>query len=458
VAAATAAKTAAPVAVETPEPPHAAHNFRALVGDVSCFFIGMAFLESTTALPAFVTAMGGSPVFLGAILALRQAAYYLPQLFIAHHLRGRLTYKPLLVRVCFWGRLWYFPAALIVLLFGKSHPAIALYAVAFAYFMGWLGDGGGSVPWTAIIGRAIPIRRRGKLFAMTQFVSGISRLAVAAVVFALLARGDLFPANFALLALGCALFQAASTFCLWLIREPPPAPEELREQSEDHPRFLDYLRTIPRKFRERPDFARLAAVQVLGSASGASAPFLLGYAKATGAEQNVADLAQLSSALGGSGLPGLFQAVLTIGLLFFAPIWGMITDRRGPKTSLCAMLTLALFLPVLALFAGSMGGNLILFLLAYLCFGAVMDGWATITNYLLDAVPKDEQPTYIALMNFASAPALVLAFGAGILVQTAGSVVLFTVTGLLLLVGLGLAVSLPETRRRVIILPPADEM
>jgi Na+/melibiose symporter-like transporter len=115
------------------------------------------------------------------------------------------------------------------------------------------------------------------------------------------------------------------------------------------------------------------------------------------------------------------------------------------------MLILALFLPILALLGGAWGGSLTLFLLAYLCFGAVMDSWATITNYLLDAVPKEEQPTYIALMNFASAPAIILAFGAGVLVQMADERVLFVVTALLLGTGLVFALSLPETRRRALV-------
>jgi hypothetical protein len=197
--------------LESEEPPAARHNFRMLVGDVSCFFVGMAFLDTATALPTVLRLLGANATVLGTLLALRQGAYFLPQLVVAHRLQGRERYKSFLLRVCFLGRVWLFGAALTVYVFGGTMPAVALAVLGAAYLVSWIGDGAGGVPWTSMVGRMIPARRRGRLFATTQVVSGISRLAVSVVVGALLSsRLVPFPANVALLVLCCAVFLGLS--------------------------------------------------------------------------------------------------------------------------------------------------------------------------------------------------------------------------------------------------------
>lgn len=434
-------------------PPFAAHNFRALVGDVSCFFIGMSFLDTATALPAVVRLLGGDAAFLGLLLAIRQGGYFLPQLFVAHHLQNADRYKPFIVRVCFLGRIWLFGAALVVYFFGATRPALALAALGIAFTTSWVGDGSGSVPWTAFIGRAIPSARRGRLFATTQVVGGISRFFVSAVVGALLGgRIAPFPTNAALLVLGCAVFLGLSWVFLALLREPP-------SNSATRPvvpvaGFGDYARGLPARFRARPDFARLALVQILASTAGACAPFYVGYVQSipsaalpqTGLLAAIASPFVSHAPTSGGALVGLFLAVQTAGLLLLAPVWGMITDRNGPRRALLCILPVALLSPVAVLCGGQFGGGLPLFLVAYLLFGGVQDGWVAITNYLLEAVPEDEQPTYIGLMNAASAPALFLPFLLGLLVRNVSAPAALLVAVLLLAIGLYAAWGLPDTR------------
>jgi MFS family permease len=438
-------------------PPHVRFNFAALVGDVTCFLIGMAFLDTATALPAIVERLGGGPAFLGFLLGLRQAAYYLPPLFVAHFLQGRTRNKPILVRVCLAGRVFLFAAPWAIWQFGDSRPAVALGVLALAYTMSWAGDGAGSVPWTALVGRAIPPQRRGSLFATSQVVSAIGRLVVGVVVLALLGSGRVpFPANAALLALGCAGFLFVSWLFLAALREPPPAVEAEFAASQPREPLRVYLRTMPGRMRRRPEFARLALAQVLASAAPASAPFIVAYAER---ETNAAPLLtrlpgavqDLFALLQTGGLPGLFLIVQTLGLILLAPLWGWLTDRYGPKTALRGIFGLSILSPVCALLAGytpgGVGGTLLLFLLAYFCFGAVQDGWVPMTNYLLEIVPEAEQPTYIALMNAASAPALLLPFAAGLLADRVGPRAAFFGAVVLLLAGLWTALTLPETRR-----------
>jgi MFS family permease len=326
---------------------------------------------------------------------------------------------------------------------------VALAFLGVAYIMSWIGDGMGGVPWTSIVGRAIPARRRGRLFATTQVLSGISRLAVSTVVGLLLSsRLFGFPANAALLILCCAVFMAFSWFFLVALREPAPLTDATAATAPGADNFLRYVARLPERFRARPDFAMLAVVQVLGSASAASMPFLVGYATRWDIAGSLPSALAGLVSRGGGALVGLFLAVQTLGLLCLAPVWGMVNDRFGPRTVLTGMFLVSLLCPVASLVGGLLGGSLALFLMAYFCFGAVQDGWVTITNYLLEAVPEAEQPTYIGLMNAASAPSLILPFLAGLLVRWAGEPALFICAALLLVLGGVVAVRLPETRRR----------
>jgi MFS family permease len=417
-------------------------NFRVLVGDVSCFFIGMAFLDNSTVMPALVAKLGGTPTALALLAALRQAAYYLPQLFVAHRLQNRTRYKPFILKVCGFGRVWLFGAALLVLLTGRSSPGIALGALIVAYTLSWLGDGMGGVPWTAIVGRAVPVERRGRLFATTQVIAGIGRLGVGVLVTWILSETFFpFPISGALLVFGCAAFLLFSWIFLSLIREPvPEAPltEEAPPTVDAALGFIGYLRTLPEHFRARPEIARLAVVQMLGTAAAASAPFLLGHAQvhAEGLPGNVA---------------GTFLMVQTGGLLVCAPLLGGLTDRFGPRQTLLALFGLSLVCTVCAVIGGIHFGSAValpLFYAAYFCLGAASDAWTTLTNYLLESVSDaHEQATFIAIMNASSAPVLLLPLLLGFLVSRDGSATLaYVAASMLLLIGFFVTRSLPSTR------------
>lgn len=450
--AATAPSPPASAGEDASAPPYSARdarfNFAILICDVTCFYIGIAFLDTSTALPALIARLGGTAQTLALLASLRQAGYYLPQLFVAHRLQGRDRYQPFLLKVCAFGRVWLFAAAVVVYLLGAAIPAAALGAVAAAYCLSWLGDGMGGVPWTAIVGRAVPADRRGRLFATTQVLTGIGRFGVGAAVRSILGeRVVAFPASGALLVLGCAVFLALSWVFLALIREPAAPPATANADNEE-PALLEadrnfwiYLRGLPERFRARPDIARLALAQILATAITAVAPFLLAQANRHtpgGLPESIA---------------GTFLMVQTAGLLLCAPLLGWLTDRYGPRRTLLLLFFLAILSALFAVFGAvrslSMTGALTLFCLSYFVLGTCSDSWSTLTNYLLEAVPEHhEQAAFIALMNASSAPVLVLPLLLGHLVRADGSATLaFAVAAGMLAVGLLVTISLPDTRR-----------
>lgn len=418
-------------------PAYGRRNFVLLTLDVTSFFIGLAFLDASTVLPALVTALHGGPVVLGALAALKQAGFLLPQLLVAHQLQGRTRYLPFLLCVCFWGRLWLFPAAVVILLQGRTAPAVALGALAVAYGLLWIGDGAGVVPWTAMVGRMIPARQRGRFFALTQILGGLGRIAVARLIVTEVLKGKTvpFPGNAALLVFCCALFMAISFVFLVLLREPPARASA----PSDGPGvgLRTYLAGLPQHLRARPDFGRLALVQILASVLSAVSPFYLGLARAA--------VPVLPVEIAGS-----FLIALTAGGLVCAPLWGWLTDRRGPRTALLALFLVSLLSPIASVIGAALSGPLITFFVAFFCLGAVMEGgWAVFTNYLLETIPEAEQPTYIGLMSALNAPTLLLPLGAGLLIPAIGAPAVLLLAVALLAAGLALVYSLPDPRRQV---------
>ena len=230
-----------------------------------------------------------------------------------------------------------------------------------------------------------------------------------------------------------------------LLREPSAPVEQAAPDALESEGFGTYLRGLPARLRARPDFARLAVGQVLWTSAPASVSFLIGYANGVTLPRNLPPaLDHVMALLQTGGLPGLFLLVQTLALILFAPLWGAITDRHGPKTALVGVVALSLGMPILGLLTG--GTHLALFLCAYFVFGATQDAWVTFTNYLLEAVPPSEQATYIALMSASSLPALILPVICGLLVSAGGVRFALGFAALLLVAGLWAVVGLPPTR------------
>lgn len=407
--------------------PYARRNYNLLVGDVSAFLIAIAFLDSATVFPVLVERLGGSASLIGAVLTGKQALLFLPPIFVAHHLRGRSRYIPPLVRICVYLRVWLIVAGGIILREGTTYPTVALVALITSFLLLWLSDGMGLVPWMTFVGRSVPADRRGRLFATTTVVSAVAKFGVGELVKRLL-TGNLvaYPGSIALLPTATGVGMMISSLFLALMKETPvdtpPAVET--------PGLKDYLRQLPGLLKSRPDLARLALVQILAGATGAGMPFLVGF---TGR---------------GEELAGPFLIAQNVGLFLFAPLWGGLTDRKSPKTAILGLLTTALVAPLAAL-----SGSLPLYFVAYFCYGAALDGWSVFTNYLLDAIHKDktsssQETTYIALMNVAAAPGLLLPLIMGFAAQKFTPLASFGLTLLLLLAGLFVATRLPETRSK----------
>lgn len=419
---------------------HTRWNFGALVMDVSCFAVGMACFDLSAVLPLLMERLGANGTLIGAFAAVRFLVFSVFQMFVAYHLHGRPRQKPFLLLVAGLTRL-----PLLALPFFLWHGAdsntgrlAALAAAMIALSIWALGDGLGYVPWMEIVARAFSDRTRGRFFATTQFLSGAASIGVAAlIVRPILASSELpFPHNYAILAgLAAVMFQF-STVGILLIKEPP-APTEA---PEPRPPLRDYFRRLPELIRANPIFARLAVIQLLLGFGSASAPFYVLHATAR---------FHLGDQWG-----GIFQTMQAVGVVALMPAWALLSERRGPATSVRAVGFACLLTPLLAMTLGSLSPWL--FGLVFLLMGGSLGWglWITMNHFLLTHITEDERPIFVALLNLLFVPSALYPFLGGLLVQqkqlvTVGGVpVLLALTTAVITVGFVLALRLPAPEQR----------
>jgi MFS family permease len=433
------ASRAAPTALDNEENRHDPRlvrwNLATLVFDVSCFSIGMAFLDLSAVLPLMMERLGASGLLIGAFAALRSLTYNGFQVLVAYATHGRPRQKPFINWSLCTTRipLLLMPFFLWHAADSESARLAALLAVV-VLMTGWaLGDGLVCVPWTEIIARSFSTRTRGRFFTTTQLISGVVSIAIAGVIVQNVLNSPHlpYPANYALLTGVFAVFMQFSLLGVLLIREPP-APAYTR--TLQHPPLGDYFRRVPALIRSNPTFQRLAIIQLLVGFGGASAPFYVLYATR-----------RFSL---GDQWGGLYQVWMAVGLVLLMPLWTFLSERRGPAAAVKGVALGCLLSPLLALTLGNLSP--VLFGLVFLFMGGSLGWglWIALNHFLLSHIAEEERPIFVALINLLFTPAALYPFFGGLLVQqkqlvsVAGVPVLFLLTALVVAVGFALALRL----------------
>jgi hypothetical protein len=297
-------------------------NFGALVTDVTFFSLGMAFLDLNAIVPLLMARLGASGPVIGALAALRFLAFGAPQVVVAWAMHGRARQKPFLAFIAMLTRLPLL-ALPFVLWHGHDSPHAARMAILamFVIMITWaMGDGMGYVPWMEIVARVFTDRVRGRFFATTQVLSGVTSIGVAAflVTNILNSRSLPFPHNYAVLAMAAAVMYQISMVGVLLIREPK-APAALVG-----PRIpaREYFGRMPSLIKNDVRFIRLTTIQLMVGFGAAASPFYVLYAT---------QRFHLPDSWGGT-----YQLLQALSVVLLTPVWTLLSEKRGPAASVRA--------------------------------------------------------------------------------------------------------------------------
>jgi MFS family permease len=367
--------------------PHFRRNFSAFLADYSFFGVAMAFISPNTVLPSFVRQLTDSPLLIGLNQTLHTAGWLFPQLVAANYLGGKARKKRYMMTPAAIGRPIFFALALALFLGGARYRALTL-AMAFASVaLFWVTDALSVVPWFDVLGRAIPSRRRGRLFSLGQVISGLLTVGAGSIIsYVLSDAGPSFPHNYAVLFLAAGVLLTVSWFAMATIKEPTGAPETDGAGSQ-----IPFRRRLARIWKRDRDFRLFIAVRLLAGLSGLATPFYVIFA---------------TDRLGlGQGVVGWFTSAQVIGSVAGGLVLGVLHERRGGRRTIQAGLSAGLLAPLWAWLlplwmpAGHpwlVHGYSLVFIALGLLRCNFVQGFF---NYLLDLAPADERPTYLALSN-----------------------------------------------------------
>ncbi len=361
-------------------------NIFLLGTDYATFSVAMALLGPTTVLPALVRLLGGGPLAVGALGAIVSGGWLLPQLFAGRYLVGRALLKRFILIPGFGSRVFLALMALAVFWLGGRAPGLALVALLGGFLAFTIGDSLSSVPWIDLIGKAVPIQRRGRALGTWQVAGNLMAIGSGVAVRLMLARPGGLLDNYALLiALAAALFTIG-----------PVATSQVREPrgkatGEGQLPWREYLPRLAAIGRRDARFVWLIGVRWLSGLADMGSAFYVLYA---------ADRLHVPQATA-----GLFVSAGVVGGLCSGIILGWLSDRKGSVQVITAIMLLRCSCPALALALPAVAGRapqlglpvfLLIFGLAGMANGGYMLGY---TNYLLEIAPSTERSLYIALAN-----------------------------------------------------------
>ena len=404
-------------------PPHYRWNFAVLLVDFVCFGVAFTFINPSSVLPAFVGQLTDAAPVIGLVGTVFQGSWLLPQLAIARLINDKPRKKPYLLAglsgrillpamgLALWAGLARYPTAALVLFF----TCLGLFAAS---------DGVTSVAWFDILARAIPLKGRGRLIGLGQFISGLAGIGVGALVGLILDRLS-FPGNYALLLVLAGVALAPSVIAMLLLREPPP--------EDDSPRANDQVRgdwtkilTTDRAFR------RLMVCRMLVGMMGLGTSFYVVHA---------ADALRLPQSIIGG-----FVIAQTVGGLVASVVLGLVCERWGPRYVVRIGSGAATAGPLFALAVHLVGGGWLTraYPLVYAALGIANSAWLLgFFNYLLEIAPPGMRPAYVGLGNTILGLMMLAPLAGGWLLQATSYTVLFGVTAALVAIGFLFTLGLP---------------
>ncbi|MBN1135213.1 MAG: MFS transporter [Anaerolineae bacterium] len=394
-------------------------NFISALWHGAFLALGVALTQPTTVIAAFVADLTGSTIWVGGLSTVLMVAGALPQLLVARWIEPRPRKMPYLMlaiylRVVSWGML-----AGLTYAIGASRPQLLAWVLVGLLAIFYAGGGLGGVPYTDIIGKIIPQKRRGAFFGGQQALAG--PLAVGA---ALLARQVLanvvYPVNYALLFGAASLLLLVASLGFWLIREPPRT-----DADKQVPPWREYHRQLGRVARR---LRTLVGVQLLTGFSLMVLPFYIVYARQ--------ELGAPAEAI------GWFMLAQVLGGVLANLVWAQLVDARGSRRMLTVCATISMLTPLLAIPLGQLGwmGLLPVIFLGGATYNGRVVGFS---SALLELAPAAERPTYSALNAVLILPVAFLSLAAGVLLQSWSYPTLFLVAALFIGMGALLTHRLP---------------
>jgi MFS family permease len=388
---------------------------------------GNSFVSVYTILPVFASTLTSSPIVIGLIPAIKDAGWFLPQLFLAPKVERSPRQLPAVMLLGAIERLPYLALAFAALWLPSLPQNTAV--LIFLLLMIWISVTSGLValPWQELIARLIPVSHRGRFWGFATVIGSLMGVIGAAIAGIILAR-VVYSLNYALCFLIGFLSFAVGFAFLTMNREPdlsstisPPS----RKRSS-----WGRIKTVMGENKNFRNFLTSQGMTYLGSMA-------FGFVAVYSIQRF--NLPNASAAI--------FTAILIGGGAVGFALWGFAGDRLGYKlvliySGLCWVLGLTLLI-----IASS-----VVWVFPAFAFMSIANSGHFIgdINIVMEFSSISERPTYIGLARTLTGPVLLIApILAGAIVQIRSYQTMFAVSIFFSVIGLILLVKLVVEPRQL---------
>ncbi|CAG0931781.1 hypothetical protein TFLX_02274 [Thermoflexales bacterium] len=413
----------------TPNPdgqayPHLVRNFALGVFNGGFFIFAEALMSIDTVLTWFVQQLGGSNFLIGLVGPMRDAGWFLPQLFISHRLQRKPLKIPLYRRAAAVRSVAWFVWTAATFVLAANHPPLLLVFFT-AYAANSLASGFAGLPFMEVVAKTIPPRRRGVYFGARLFAGSLLGLLASVLVAVVLSEQNPlpFPQNVGVLFIISWVAAVIGLTAFGLVKEPPSAV------LDDGATFTAHMQRAARLPKHNRNLRYLLIARVVILLSYVAAPFYSIYSI------NVLN-APIS-------IIGVYVGVRTLVSLIANPVWSLLSDRRGNKLVMQLATAVGVLMIAWTVFAPSAAQQLNASgpLLAYLFVPvfALMGIYETGIgiggiNLTLEVAPANDRAIYIGLTNTVLGVAYISTAVSGIIVDLVGYQGVFGLGLILLLV------------------------
>ncbi len=391
------------------------HNFVVNVLDGTAFWFGASFFAYRTILPVYIANLTDSEFAIAILSVIVSTGWLFPQLFTANWVQRLPLKKYVPVTIGFWvERIPIFlliPSAWLATI----SPQLALIASLICVAWHIIGAGVIAVAWQDMLAKIFPVEKRGKFFGLTNFGGTATGILGATAVAWLLNRFE-FPYSYMWAFTAGAVFIFLSWVFLALTKEPRQEPAKQPSSNRE------FWRKLPKIIRADKNFRRYLITQTFIGGVNMALGFVAVYA------------------IQSWNLPDSQAGAYTIATLVAQALsnlaFGWLADRKGHKLVLqISVLSVTLVAGISALAPTATWFYLIFALIGISTAGFMLSGIMIVFEFCEPEI----RPTYIGINNtYNGIVAIAMPLIGAALVKTYGYQIMFAVTSVVCLIGLGL--------------------
>jgi MFS family permease len=376
-----------------------------------------ALTSSALVMTAFLSQLTTSNILIALLSPLRDAGWYLPQLFLARWVE-RTPRKVTAYRTGIVFRLGSWVLLVLCTFLIQNHTLLLLAVfVSISIFSVVAGFAG--LPFVIITAKIIPPNRRGMVFGIRQFIGGGLGIAAGGAVAIILSGrlGLTFPQNYAVVFSIAAVGYAISYISLSFVHEQPD--EEITQSTP----LAVMLRQAWAITRADQQFRYYIVMRIALLFANAGVPFLTVYAKRV---LSVND-----------GFIGTLVSVTLASSLLSNIVWARLSDRRGNRLVMILASIMGLGLCAIAATLMTSSGALpislaqIALIGLFIISGVMSAGINLVSNPLMiEFAAPDQLSLYVGLGNTILGIVILLTSLVGVIVDFLGYGALFLFCGL----------------------------